>query len=371
MARAGAAPRRAPSLPALAAGALGAAVVLGLALDLADPALPWVFGAALLLGIAFVVLDCGFVAGFRALIERGDGRTAGASFLAPAVALLVIVPVGTLMEGYGRFVAPVGLPLVVGAMVFGIGMQIANGCGSGVLVAAGQGSRRMWVALPFFCAGGVLGSLLLPAALAWPSLGELDLVAWLGPWGGLLTMEALLLAGALMVLRGARPTPAMLRGAATIGALAGVLFLASGLPWGITTGLTIWGAQAVQGLGFDLSGFDFWRMEWSGAALQDHPLASHSAMADLGLLLGAFLAAAARGGLRHGVPLGLPGAAGAALGGLLMGIGARLSFGCNVGAFLGGASSASLHGLVWFLAALPGCWIGSRLRPIFGFAAAR
>jgi uncharacterized membrane protein YedE/YeeE len=62
------------------------------------------------------------------------------------------------------------------------------------------------------------------------------------------------------------------------------------------------------------------------------------------------------------------GALGAALGGLLMGVGARLSFGCNVGAFLGGASSGSAHGVVWLLAALPGCWLGLRARPWFGLA---
>lgn len=60
------------------------------------------------------------------------------------------------MDGYGRFVSPIGVSLIVGAAVFGIGMQITNGCGSGTLVAAGQGSRRMWVALPFFCLGGVM-----------------------------------------------------------------------------------------------------------------------------------------------------------------------------------------------------------------------
>ena len=39
-------------------------------------------------------------------------------------------------------------------MLFGVGMQLGNGCGSGTLYAAGGGSRRMWVVLPFFCAGG-------------------------------------------------------------------------------------------------------------------------------------------------------------------------------------------------------------------------
>ena len=57
-----------------------------------------------------------------------------------------------------------------------------------------------------------------------------------------------------------------------------------------------------------------------------------------------------------------------AIGGLLMGWGARLGFGCNIGAFVGGVASGSLHGWIWFLAALPGCLIGIRLRPLFGLS---
>ncbi|WP_137178276.1 YeeE/YedE thiosulfate transporter family protein [Roseomonas sp. AR75] len=333
---------------------------------LPDAALPGVFAVALLLGAAFVLLDFGFAGGFRALLVEGDGRALAATFVIPAIVAPVIVPMAALLPEYGRFVAPIGLPLILGAMIFGIGMQIANGCGSGVLVAAGQGSRRMWVALPFFCLGGVIGSLLLPMGLALPDLGTVDLVEEFGPWRALLLTEALLAAGALLILRGARPEMQRLRAAAAIGFLAALLFLASGLPWGITTGLTLWGAKTVQAVGIDLTRFAFWAEGWSRAALHGPALASHSSLADLGLLLGALVAAAAAGGLRHGVPLGRRGTAGAVLGGLLMGIGARLSFGCNVGAFIGGAGSASLHGFVWLLAVLPGCWIGIRLRPLFG-----
>ena len=51
-----------------------------------------------------------------------------------------------------------------------------------------------------------------------------------------------------------------------------------------------------------------------------------------------------------------------------MGWGARLGFGCNIGAFVGGVASGSLHGWVWFAAALRGCVIGIRLRPLFGLS---
>ncbi len=50
----------------------------------------------------------------------------------------------------------------------------------------------------------------------------------------------------------------------------------------------------------------------------------------------------------------------AIIGGLLMGVGARLGFGCNIGAFLGGIASGSLHGWVWFIQPLQaaiGIWL--------------
>lgn len=100
---------------------------------------------------------------------------------------------------------------MVGAALFGLGMQLGNGCGSGTLYAAGGGSRRMWVVLPFFCLGGLLGSLVLPAALNLPTLPPVGLGEMLGPWGGL--AAALTLAGALMVLllrHGPRPNSAQL-----------------------------------------------------------------------------------------------------------------------------------------------------------------
>jgi uncharacterized membrane protein YedE/YeeE len=50
-----------------------------------------------------------------------------------------------------------------------------------------------------------------------------------------------------------------------------------------------------------------------------------------------------------------------------MGIGARLAFGCNIGAFLAGISSGSLHGWLWAICALAGSWIGIKIRPYFGF----
>ena len=350
--------------------AMLAAIIASLG-SIGDVQLFWIFAVALALGGAFVWLDFGFTAGFRDLLVRRDGRALAASVAIPAVLALVVLPVGAGSDDYSRFLAPVGLSLIVGAAIFGIGMQIANGCGSGCVVAAGQGSRRMLVALPFFAMGGVLGTLILPIALGWPSLGAIDLAAWFGPWGGLLATEALLALLAIGLLRGARPDLTQLYAGAIIGVLAVALFLVSGEPWGITMGLTVFGAKALQMMGVDLTVMEFWVSDGARHLLSASALSMPSALSDIGVLLGAGFAACLLGRFRLGAVIGWRQALGGALGGLLMGVGARLSFGCNIGAFVSGTASGSLHGLAWLVAVLPGCWLGILLRPWFEPASAR
>ena len=53
---------------------------------------------------------------------------------------------------------------------------------------------------------------------------------------------------------------------------------------------------------------------------------------------------------------------------VVMGIGARLANGCNIGAYLAGIASGSASGWLWGLAALGGTWAGLAVRPLFGLA---
>ena len=103
-------------------------------------------------------------------------------------------------------------------------------------------------------------------------------------------------------------------------------------------------------------------------ALGDSILSDTSSLTDLGMILGAMAAAAASAPYARNPWPPLKSLAAAALGGLLMGWGARLGFGCNIGAFIGGVASGSLHGWIWFAVALPGCMIGIKLRPLFGLS---
>ncbi len=85
-------------------------------------------------------------------------------------------------------------------------------------------------------------------------------------------------------------------------------------------------------------------------------------------MLGALIAAGLAGSfqLHRSTPRNV--VAAHSIGGVLMGYGAAIAFGCNIGAYFSGIASFSLHGWLWGLAALGGTWIGLRLRPLFGLA---
>ena len=325
------------------------------------------------LGVAFLKAAFSFTASWRHFLNRGEAGGLLGGLIVIAICAVAVVPVAALQDNYGGAIAPLGPSLLIGAFTFGIGMQLANGCGSGTLYTAGGGSGRMLVTLALFMAGSVLGSLSLPPFLA---LGGLDPVLasdYLGPWGGLAaTLASLVLAAALIVAvakrRGASflPSRNFVVGGIVIGLLCVGVFFAGGHPWSVTFGYTVWGAKIATALGADLTQYEFWQWPGPKRALTESVLSDTSSLTDFGLLFGAMAAAAASHPFARAAWPPLGSLLAAAVGGLLMGWGARLGFGCNIGAFVGGIASGSLHGWIWFLAALPGCMIGIKLRPMFG-----
>ncbi len=77
-------------------------------------------------------------------------------------------------------VAPAGVPVLIGAFIFGVGMQLGGGCASGTLFSAGGGSVRMYATLAAFIVGSVLG---VRYASVWdtaPALRPISLVVEMG-----------------------------------------------------------------------------------------------------------------------------------------------------------------------------------------------
>jgi uncharacterized protein len=344
----------------------------------------FLIGAAL----GFVLLHgaFGFTAGWRSLVTTGDGRGFRAQLLTIGLTMLAFIP---LINGYGPegivgAVAPVGTSLVIGSFLFGLGMQLGNGCGSGTLFSLGGGSARMLVTLIAFIVGSVIGSIHLPWWLEQPGFDPVNLVEHLSIQGAILLQAAALGGLALLSLRRERrmrhvapsQTPAGLwRGpwpfawaAVGLAALGVATLLVAGHPWTITYGFALWGAKTAQAVGIDMSGFAFWQWARGRTALENSLLADVTSVMNIGLILGAMLAAGLAGSFAKPLNLTPRFAMSAIIGGLLMGYGARLSFGCNIGALLGGIASGSLHGWLWFAFAFAGTLVGLRLRPFFGMA---
>ena len=326
-------------------------------------------GAAL--GAVFLGFQYGFASAWRRFLTTGESMGLASHFLLIGLVALVILPAGLIGLGAAGSVAPVSVSLVVGAFLFGIGMQLANGCGSGVLFSFGGGSGRMLVALPFFILGSLLGSFLLPSVIHVGSLGQMPIAGGAGAPVGIITNLGLIaLVGGVFYHLGRRRGESMSRqliyATLVIAVLCWLVFAISGHPWGVTFGFTLWGAKIAAALGVPVDSFAFW--QWAGPrrALQHSVLADVSSLMDIGMILGAGAMAASAGGLRRQDWPDTRQLLGAALGGILMGIGARLGFGCNIGAFLAGIASGSLHGWIWFAAAMGGSWVGIRARPRFG-----
>jgi len=362
--------------------------------------LPLVQGLLLLLGVGlgFTLFHArfGFSSAFRQLLSVGQGRALQAHMLLLAATATLFALLFALGQGWGGqplagYLAPIGPGLLLGAFLFGIGMQLAGGCASGTLYATGGGSLVGLVALLSFMGGSVLGAwnsefwMLGPGATG--SLPPISLAERLGLWGALALTLALAGGLALLaewVIRKRQPPPPfqprgpqgwarVLRGtwplwvaALVLAVLNAAVLYVSGRPWSVTYSLTLWGSQAAEALG--LAQPAFWAF-WNGQSpLGLSPLSHPTALTNLGILLGALLSTAAAGVFGKNPRLGWKTLLAAVVGGLLMSYGARLAYGCNIGAYIGGVASFSLHGWVWLVMALLGTGAGLLLRPWFGLS---
>lgn len=376
--------------PQLGALALAAALALALAAATAQHGARMLalLGLGLLIGLTLYHAAFGFASAYRALIERRSTRAVRAQLLMLAAATLFFAPALTQGTLFGReivgAIAPAGIPVAVGAFLFGIGMQLAGGCGSGTLYVAGGGQPRMLLALAAFCAGGFWASLhmsfwdRLPAPeaialgeqLGWPAAVVLQLAVLVALWA-LLRRPHWADGGAPLARpenldyfwRGPWPLAV---GALALALLNFATLALAGHPWSITWAFTLWGAKAAQALGWQPGAEPFWSADFQREALESSVFADVTSVMDFGIVVGAFAGAALAGRMLRQATPSIGAAVAALLGGLAMGYGARIAFGCNIGAFFSGVASTSLHGWLWIAAALPGSWVGLRLRPLFG-----
>jgi uncharacterized membrane protein YedE/YeeE len=346
------------------------------------------FIVGIVLGMTLYHASFGFTGAYRRAIAEGDISGVTAQLVMIGAAILLFAPVLSQGTAFGHdtvgSVAPVSISMAFGAFIFGIGMQIGGSCASGTLFTVGGGNLRMVLVLFFFCIGAFWGSLHLPWWQDLPGMGSVSLSRELG-WEVALPLQLGVLAMVYAALRltGGRNKRSLwcetgyssrnlLRGPWPLLLSAGLLallnwttLLIAGHPWSITWAFTLWPAKAAIALGWDPATSAFWTGGFQQAALERTVFADVTSVMNIGIVLGALVAASLAGKVAPDPripPASLPAVV---IGGLLLGYGARLAYGCNIGAFFSGVASGSLHGWIWILCAIPGNIIGVRLRPLF------
>jgi uncharacterized membrane protein YedE/YeeE len=102
-----------------------------------------------LFGLTLYQASFGFASSYRHLVVRGDGRGVLAQVLMLGLATVLFAPL--IIGGIGRgTVSPLAVQAVVGAFLFGVGMQLGSGCACGTLYTIGGGSSMMLLTLATF-----------------------------------------------------------------------------------------------------------------------------------------------------------------------------------------------------------------------------
>ncbi|MFT4924834.1 MAG: putative membrane protein YedE/YeeE [Phenylobacterium sp.] len=326
----------------------------------------------------------GFAGAYARAFEHRDMSGIFAQIVMLVLATLLFAPI--LASGFVYdhevvgAVAPLGVALGIGAFLFGIGMQLGGSCASGSLFVAAGGNRRTLVVLVFFCIGAFVGSLHLSSWQALPHTDPISLADEYG-WEVALPLQLSVLAGLYLLFsywhKGSEKSlwwpqgfswhafiygswPLMLS-AGLLAVLNWLTLLVAGHPWSITWAFSLWGAKTAALLGWDPTSSDFWARDFQLNALQQPVLHDQTSLMNLGIFVGATLAAGISKNFKLSGSISFKSVICAAIAGILMGYGARLAYGCNIGAFFSGISSTSLHGWLWIICAVPGCWLGLQI----------
>ena len=371
-----------------AALAVAAALYLGFAVSGRQAALFLVGVAA---GVVLYHAAFGFTSSWRHFVTSARGDGLRAQMLMLAVTCAIFFPLLSQGEAFGQTlrgsISPVGISVLAGAFLFGIGMQLGGGCASGTLYTVGGGNTRMLITLVAFIAGSVVGTAHMPWWSAQPGFAPVSLIASFGAWPALAASLALFAAIAAVTivverrrapLVHAAPAPRtgparwlrgpwpLVAGAIGLAAVNVATLLIAGRPWGVTSAFALWGAKALAALNVNVEAWPYWSTPAQRAALQAPIALDVTSVMDIGLVLGAMAAAGLAGRFAPAWRVSGRSAAAAVIGGLLLGYGARLAYGCNIGAYFSGIASGSLHGWVWLVAAFAGSAFGTRFRRGFG-----
>ncbi|CCQ92858.1 Transporter [[Clostridium] ultunense Esp] len=372
----------------------------------------------LMLGYILTRSRYGFAGGVRRIYFTGDGSMTRALLLMLALSLIGTAGIHygavqrgavvafkaaeeeMIIPGTGN-VQNASLATIIGGILFGIGMIFGGGCASGTLTDSGEGEARGWIVLLFFILGSMLGLVNLDwwDNSAFSKLGiQIYLPDVFGYIGAVLISLLLLLIiyifannyedkrrrdGTLIeeeYEEWQKPLPRaenykffsmetyhkffVQRWSFTAGAiLMTIVFIfiinSTGSSWGVTSPFALWGIWLFDKIGVDFSANPAFA---SAVKTVNNGLLNHPAtLRNLGIIFGSAIAFLLAGNFKFNFDFKGKDVLFYAIGGILMGYGARVAKGCNAGALYSGIANFSLSGWFFLIGMTIGGIIGSKI----------
>lgn len=140
-----------------------------------------------------------------------------------------------------------------------------------------------------------------------------------------------------------------------------VTLATTGNPWGVSGIFANWGAWVWELFGGSVDKWYYFSSEGAQATLEGGFLRHPGSIRNVAIIMGALLATLMASQFKIKKIKSGKQVIAAVLGGLLMGYGARLAFGCNIGALFSGIASLSLSGWVYAIFLFLGAVTGSKL----------
>ncbi len=371
--------------------------------------------AGLCLGYVLVRGAFGFAGGIKRAYIVGEGSLSTALLTMFTVTTLFtlswqwaqsagVLPMDKNNELIGAAnIAPVSLAMMIGAFLFGMGAIMAGACASGCLSDAGEGYVRAMIALVTFIIFSVPGEMTRAAMDDHALLGmnlTVHLPQWFGYAGAIIasligffiiymmvwgyerkrkregTVERVQTPPELMPIPGDNDGHTdrffsyrlwhnlfctrwtFMTSAMMLAFLWIFILVTTHKAWGVTSTFTTWDVALANlfGIHFDA--------DWASSANKaiEGGLLNHGGtVRNLALIIGAAYALLLAGRFRFDLKFNARDAAIYALGGALMGFGARMADGCNIGALFSGLSVGSLSGWVFGVFLVAGATVGLKL----------
>ncbi|TEB04375.1 putative inner membrane protein [Pelotomaculum schinkii] len=153
-------------------------------------------------------------------------------------------------------------------------------------------------------------------------------------------------------------------GGVLLGVLNVVLLALSGTVWQVTGGFLLWGAGALELAGFEPFKWEFFKLHHAkyGEIILNHNIFINKyTILNVGVIVGSLLATLLASQFKIGKAKNIKQVVFALIGGIMMGYGARLAAGCNIGSFFSGIPSFSLHAWVFWIFVVLGAWLGTKI----------